>query len=99
MITALRDKQREIRTAFQAKWDEFKKVDRAWKGWFAEERKKRWAWGTGAVSCVCCGGVQKGALAGITVTSLAFAPGRPGLHICYQAPAQHGCRLLLCLSQ
>ena len=41
VISALRDKQREIRTAFQAKWDEFKKVDRAWKGWFAEERKKR----------------------------------------------------------
>jgi len=41
VINALRDKQREIRTAFQAKWDEFKKVDRAWKGWFAEERKKR----------------------------------------------------------
>jgi len=41
VINALRDKQREIRTAFQAKWDEFKKQDRAWKGWFAEERKKR----------------------------------------------------------
>lgn len=41
VISALRDKQREIRTAFQAKWDEFKKLDKAWKGWFAEERKKR----------------------------------------------------------
>jgi hypothetical protein len=41
VISALRDKQREIRTAFQAKWDEFKLLDKAWKGWFAEERKKR----------------------------------------------------------
>lgn len=41
VISALRDKQREIRTVFQAKWDEFKKLDKAWKGWFAEERKKR----------------------------------------------------------
>jgi hypothetical protein len=41
VITALRDKQREIREAFQAQWDIFKKADRAWKGWFAEERKKR----------------------------------------------------------
>jgi len=42
VISALRDKQREIRTAFQAKWDEFKVQDKAWKGWSAEERKKRW---------------------------------------------------------
>jgi hypothetical protein len=41
VISALRDKQREIRVAFQAKWDEFKKADRAWKSWYAEERKKR----------------------------------------------------------
>lgn len=41
VISALRDKQREIRVAFQGKWDEFKKADRAWKGWYAEERKKR----------------------------------------------------------
>ncbi|KAF8069594.1 hypothetical protein HT031_001711 [Scenedesmus sp. PABB004] len=41
VIQALRDKQREIRTAFNAKWDEFKKQDKAWKGWFAQERKKR----------------------------------------------------------
>eukprot|EP00879_Flechtneria_rotunda_P000406 GHRR01000500.1.p1 GENE.GHRR01000500.1~~GHRR01000500.1.p1 ORF type:complete len:620 (+),score=299.54 GHRR01000500.1:185-2044(+) len=41
VIQALRDKQREIRTAFNEKWEEFKKQDRAWKGWFAQERKKR----------------------------------------------------------
>lgn len=48
VISALRDKQREIRTAFQAKWDEFKKLDKAWKGWFAEERKKRCVGSRGA---------------------------------------------------
>jgi hypothetical protein len=45
VISALRDKQREIREAFQGQWDVFKKADRAWKGWFAEERKKRWVGG------------------------------------------------------
>jgi hypothetical protein len=43
VITALRDKQKEIRAAFQLKWEEFKKADRAWKGWYAEQRKKRCA--------------------------------------------------------
>lgn len=56
-ISALRDKQREIRVAFQAKWDEFKKLDRAWKGWFAEERKKRCA---GVLVCVCVKGREGG---------------------------------------
>lgn len=41
VIQALRDKQREIRTAFSDKWEEFKKQNRAYQGWAAEERKKR----------------------------------------------------------
>jgi chromosome segregation ATPase len=43
VIQTLRDKQREIRVAFNEKWEEFKKQDKAWKGWFAQERKKRCA--------------------------------------------------------
>ncbi|WIA30044.1 hypothetical protein OEZ86_000139 [Tetradesmus obliquus] len=41
VIQTLRDKQREIRVAFNEKWEEFKKQDKAWKGWFAQERKRR----------------------------------------------------------
>lgn len=41
IIQTLRDKQREIRNAFNEQWEEFKKQDKAWKGWFAQERKKR----------------------------------------------------------
>jgi hypothetical protein len=43
VIQTLRDKQREIRVAFNEKWEQFKKQDKAWKGWFAQERKKRCA--------------------------------------------------------
>lgn len=41
VIQALRDKQREIRSAFNEKWEEFKKQNRAYLGWAAQERKKR----------------------------------------------------------
>ncbi|KAI8466860.1 MAG: hypothetical protein J3K34DRAFT_524188 [Monoraphidium minutum] len=41
IITALRKKQSEIRDAFNAKWQEFKKQDRAWRVWAAHERKAR----------------------------------------------------------
>jgi uncharacterized coiled-coil DUF342 family protein len=43
VIQTLRDKQREIRDSFNKKWEEFKKQDKAWKGWFAQERKRRCA--------------------------------------------------------
>lgn len=43
VIQALREKQREVRSAFNDKWEEFKKRDRAFKAWFAQERKKRCA--------------------------------------------------------
>lgn len=43
VIQALRDKQREIRAAFNEKWEEFKKQNRAYLGWAAQERKKRYA--------------------------------------------------------
>lgn len=41
IITALRKKQSEIRDAFNAKWQEFKKQDRAWRVWAAHERVAR----------------------------------------------------------
>lgn len=41
VIQALRDKQREIRAAFNEKWEEFKKQNKAYMGWAAQERKKR----------------------------------------------------------
>jgi uncharacterized coiled-coil DUF342 family protein len=55
VIQTLRDKQREIRNSFNEKWEEFKKQDKAWKGWFAQERKRRCAQpavaGSGDSSC------------------------------------------------
>jgi small-conductance mechanosensitive channel len=60
VIQTLRDKQREIRDSFNKKWEEFKKQDKAWKGWFAQERKRRCAaWAClGGGGCpapgVCC---------------------------------------------
>jgi hypothetical protein len=53
VIQALRDKQREIRDAFQKQWDEFKKLDRAWKGWNAQERRKRCAAAACGNSSIC----------------------------------------------
>ncbi|GBF95776.1 hypothetical protein Rsub_08212 [Raphidocelis subcapitata] len=41
IITALRKKQGEVRDAFNAKWAEFKKQERAWRVWAAHERKSR----------------------------------------------------------
>jgi hypothetical protein len=41
IITALRKKQGEIRDAFNAKWTEFKKQERAWRVWAAHERKAK----------------------------------------------------------
>lgn len=53
VIQTLRDKQREIRVAFNEKWEEFKKQDKAWKGWFAQERKRRCGPGEGGQRCQC----------------------------------------------
>jgi len=41
IITALRKKQGEIRDAFNARWQEFKKQERAWRVWAAHERVSR----------------------------------------------------------
>jgi hypothetical protein len=41
VITALRKKQGEVRDAFNARWQEFKKQERAWRVWAAHERKAR----------------------------------------------------------
>jgi uncharacterized coiled-coil DUF342 family protein len=41
VVEALKKKQKEIRDAFEGKWQEFKKLDKAYKGWAAEQRKVR----------------------------------------------------------
>lgn len=41
LISKLRDKQRELRDAFNGQWDEFKKADRAFKAWLVRDRVKR----------------------------------------------------------
>lgn len=39
MINALHDKQSEATAAFQAKWEQYQKTDKAWRGWLAEQEQ------------------------------------------------------------
>lgn len=61
IMQALRSKIGEIRSAYDVRFTEYKAQERAWRGWAAEDRKKRCAWAGGGWPCVmCCVGVGGG---------------------------------------